>query len=402
MWHLYKNRTFGSILMVAGTTIGAGMLALPLKTAAGGLIPSIILFILCFAFMLYTVVLLLEANLMMPSPSSNIISMAGERLGRGAQAIAWVFFLLLLYSVAAAYMSAGGSLITVVIQDIFNVDIPQYPGMFLFAIIFGVVVFFGTSVTEHINRILLIGMIICFIALIYDMVPHLDTSTYHEGDPILLLPAITVIILSFTSHVMLPSIREYLGSNHKKIILALLLGSAIPLFFYIAWEVIILGLFPLYGDLGMINIAKGAHPVASMVNILQDNFGLLLIATIIGAFSFCALVTSFLAVNLSLRDFLADGLKVEKSPLGRLYLSVFAIIPPLIYALLFPKGYIVALEFAGAFVAVLYCLLPAAMVYQGRYIAQVHAPFITPGGKIGLWLVGLVAIGIIITEIVTY
>jgi tyrosine-specific transport protein len=399
MWHLYKNRTFGSILMVAGTTIGAGMLALPLKTAAGGLFPSITLFIFCFAFMLYTVTLLLEANLMMPHPSSNIISMAGERLGRSAQGLAWVLFLLLLFSVSAAYMSAGGSLISVLLKDMLHIDMPDYPGMFIFAIIFGVVVFFGTSVTEHINRILLLGMIISFAVLLFDMTPHLDTSTYGEGDPILLLPAMTVILLSFTSHVMLPSIREYLDSKPKKIIMALLLGSMIPLVFYIAWEVIILGLFPLYGDQGMITIAKGAHPVATMVHILQDNFGLLLLATVVGAFSFCALVTSFLAVNLSLRDFLADGLNMKKTPVGRLYLSVLAIIPPLIYALLFPKGYITALEYAGIIVALLYGILPAAMVYQGRYIARAHAPFTTPGGKIGLWLVGLIALMIIILEL---
>lgn len=387
--------------MVAGTTIGAGMLALPLKTAVGGLIPSVILFVVCFLFMFYTLTLLLEANLMMPCPSSNIISMAGERLGRSAQMIAWIFFLLLLFSVSAAYMSAGGSLIAVFIQDVFEINMPVYPGMFIFALIFGVVVYFGTHITEHINRILVIGMIISFIVLMSDIFPHIDTSTFKEGDPILLLPAITVVILSFTSHVMLPSIREYLDSKPKKILLAVFIGSLIPLIFYIVWEVIILGLFPLYGEHGMIAIAKGAHPVAVMVNILQENLGLLLLATVIGAFSFCALVTSFLAVNLSLRDFLADGLNVEKSGVGRIYLCLLTVTPPLIYALLFPKGYIVALEYAGVFVAVLYGILPAMMVYQGRYIADVHAPFTTPGGKIALWLVGLVAFAIIVLEIAT-
>ncbi len=385
--------------MVAGTTIGAGMLALPLKTAVGGLIPSIIFFVICFCFMFYTVVLLLEANLMSPHPSSNIISMAGERLGRAGQVVAWIMFLLLLFSVSAAYMSAGGSLISVFIEDILKLDAPMYTGMFIFAFIFGLIVYFGTGVTEHINRILIIGLILSFLILISDIAPHISTQTFFEGDPLLLLPAITVVILSFTSHVMLPSIREYLGSNYKKVLIALFVGSFIPLIFYITWEIMILGLFPLYGDNGLIALANGDHPVATMVNSLQDNFGLLLIASVIGTFSFCALVTSFLAVNLSLRDFLADGLAVKKTCCGRICLSFLTVIPPLFYALFFPKGYIVAIEFAGVFVAVLYGILPAMMVYQGRYIAHVHAPFYTPGGKIALWLVGILSIGIIILEI---
>ena len=80
MKSLYQNKTFGGILLVAGTSIGAGMLALPITTGVGGFYPAIVLFLVAFSYMLVTLFLLLEANLYEPSMEANIISMARRRL----------------------------------------------------------------------------------------------------------------------------------------------------------------------------------------------------------------------------------------------------------------------------------------------------------------------------------
>jgi tyrosine-specific transport protein len=134
-------------------------------------------------------------------------------------------------------------------------------------------------------------------------------------------------------------------------------------------------------------IAQGPHPVAALTDTLQVNLGLPFIAATVGAFSFCALVTSFLAVNLSLKDFLADGLTIKQTTAGRLFVCFLTVLPPLVYALLFPKGFTFALGYGGVFVAVLYCILPALMVYRGRYVLGLKAPYVTPGGKFGLFIV---------------
>jgi tyrosine-specific transport protein len=44
----------GGTLLVAGTSIGVGMLALPVATAAGGFLPSLMIYFLCWFFMLCT------------------------------------------------------------------------------------------------------------------------------------------------------------------------------------------------------------------------------------------------------------------------------------------------------------------------------------------------------------
>lgn len=48
-----KNRTLGSIFIVAGTTIGAGMLAMPLAAAGVGFGTTFIMLVTLWALMCY-------------------------------------------------------------------------------------------------------------------------------------------------------------------------------------------------------------------------------------------------------------------------------------------------------------------------------------------------------------
>ena len=59
-------KILGSILLIVGTSIGAGMLALPVATAALGFTGSLIMLFSCWFVMTTSAFLLLEVNLAMP------------------------------------------------------------------------------------------------------------------------------------------------------------------------------------------------------------------------------------------------------------------------------------------------------------------------------------------------
>src|SRR3990167_7556773 len=103
------SKLLGGILLIVGTTIGAGILALPVATAELGFWGSLVLLIGCWTVMTTCAFLFLEVNLWLP-PNTNLISMAGATLGRGGQVIAWLAYLLLLYSILSAYIAGGGDL----------------------------------------------------------------------------------------------------------------------------------------------------------------------------------------------------------------------------------------------------------------------------------------------------
>lgn len=391
---LYDNKTIGGILLVAGTSIGAGMLALPITTGMGGFVGSFTLFILCFLYMLVTLMLLLEANLYEENLESNIISMAKRRLGPIGLIVSWASFLLLLYSVAAAYMSAGGSLLAKLYAGDMVSETQAQWGAFIFAAIFGAVVYFGAWLVDYINRVLMLGLIVTYVSLVVFVSPHVRLENLMEGQPKYLLAAVPVIVLSFTSHIIVPSLRIYLQNSIPKLLRILIIGSLVPLVFYILWEFVILGVLPNEGEFGLIAIAKGHHPVAALTHAIHQVSGQAWISTIVGSFSFFALVTSFVAVILSLMDFLSDGLQIKKDAIGKLKLILMTLIPPFLFAIYFPSGFVLAISYAGVFVAILYGILPSLMIWKARYKEKIDIKFKVPGGKplIVLTIIGAILV----------
>lgn len=62
-----KNRALGSVFIVAGTTIGAGMLAMPLAAAGVGFSVTLVLLFALWGLMCYTALLLLEVYQHVPA-----------------------------------------------------------------------------------------------------------------------------------------------------------------------------------------------------------------------------------------------------------------------------------------------------------------------------------------------
>lgn len=378
---IYRNKTFGSILLVGGTSIGAGMLALPLIAGAGGFFPSSILFFIVFVFMLLSLFYLMEATLMSEKVNANLITICKERLGPVGEFTAWFSFLLLLYSVAAAYLSGGGSLIADVISSSAKYHVSASVGIFIFLAVFGFIVVFETKAVDAINRICMVGLIVSFLLLLIFVTPHVEWGHYKGGKPKYLWAAVPVVVLSFTSHIIVPSLRNYLDGNIVKLKKALLLGSLIPLVFYLVWEFLVTGMLPLTGKYGLENIGGAPHPVAGLTDALNAILGIPWITIVVGLFSFFALVTSFFGVALSLYDFLSDGFKIKKTTKGKALLLLLMFVPPLLFSLFYPSGFVAAIGYAGVFVAILYGILPALMVWHGRYFEKKKERFRVFGGK---------------------
>lgn len=395
----YKNETVGSSLLVGGTAIGAGMLALPLTTGVGGFYHATFLFLVIFLFMLTSLFYLLEATLMTNNPTSNLVTICKDRLGPIGAGTAWISFLMLLYAVAAAYLSGGGSLITDLVTTLFKFNIHSAFGVLIFLTIFGCIIIFDTKVVDFINRVCMVGLISSFLLLLIFVSPHIEPSHYSSGKPEYLWAAVPVVALSFTSHIIIPSLRNYLQSNITKLKKALLWGSTIPLIFYLLWEFLIIGLLPINGPNSLESLGGEAQPIAKLTDTLKKLIGLSWIATLVASFSFFALVTSFFGVALSLYDFLSDGFHIKKTFKGKILLLFLMFTPPILFALFYPHGFMVALGYAGVFVAILYGILPVLMVWHGRYIEKKKQAFRVFGGKALLLIIFTGAIGIIFIQV---
>ncbi len=377
----HRSKLIGGVLLVAGTTIGAGMLALPVVTGQVGFFPSMLLFVAFWIYMTFTAFLMLEVNLWMDE-HANLISMAKHTLGRWGEAVSWVTYLFLLYSLTTAYLAGGGPIFIDFVAAISGYQLPAWAGALPLLAIFGFFVYKGTKSVDYVNRILMLGLVISYLAMVVLLTPHVDKALLTHVEWKYFTLGIAIIATSFGFHIIIPTLTSYMNRDIPKLKKTILIGSSIPLVVYIVWELLALGIIPMQGSYG---INEGYREGTNGVHLLTGVLGNSAIAMIARFFSFFAIITSFLGVSLSLNDFLADGLKIKKTRQGRVLLYVLTFLPPLLFTLTNPRAFLTALEFAGVFgVVILLGLLPPMMVWRGRYHKGFKSTYKVPGGKIAL------------------
>src|SRR3989338_4007076 len=263
------NKKTGSILLISGTAIGAGMLALPVVTASAGFFDSLILLFICWLVMWLTGLYTLEANLNMPD-GANFVAMSKATLGKTGEAITWVVYLLLLYSLMAAYLSGGGALLIVGINHEWHLHVSNFWGPISWVIIIGAIVFLGAKRVDGFNRLLMVGLIVAYFILVIVMIPHIKLGNLKTGrDAGVLFTALPIAITSFAYQVVIPSIRSYLKSDAKKITSAVLWGSFIPLVVYALWDLLVFGTIPLHGKDGLDMILQSGQPATHLIESLS-------------------------------------------------------------------------------------------------------------------------------------
>ncbi|MGE4573456.1 MULTISPECIES: amino acid permease [Parachlamydia] len=394
-----SGSSLGGILLVAGCCIGAGMLGLPILSALGGFKPSIILFTLSWLFMSFTALLLLEVNLWFQDEIS-IVSMAERTLGPIGKIIAWAIFLFLFYSLMVAYISGSGQLISDFLQQIFSIAFPAWLGSLILISIFAGLICIGMHVVDQFNRVLMGGLICTYILLVILGGMHVNPDLLTRQNWFIAPFTFPIMIISFGFHNLVPSLTTYVNRNTKEMQKIILIGSFIPLLVYVVWEWVILGLIP-FGENETFQTVLDSGEMATTA--LQKAIGHSWVVDIAHYFAFFAVVTSCLGVALSFVDFLSDGLNVKKSLAGKIFLSFLVFFPPWIFACLFPHIFLLALNYAGGFGAViLFGILPAAMVWAGRYVYSISQPndFKVAGGKSALIFVMIVSLAIMILQVV--
>ena len=386
----------GGILLIAGSCIGAGMLALPVITGLGGFGPAVVMLLIAWLFMTTTSLLLLEANLAIGHDLS-LISIAEKTLGKTGKILCWLLFVFLFYSLSIAYISASGSILQTIVSDLLGWDLPTVWGSILFTGVFAVVIYTGTKPVDYLNRVLMAGLIAAYCVLVLLGSQHIHIAYLKVEQWRYAFAALPVLVISFGFHNMIPSLAMYLKGDVVRLRMTVVIGSLIPLLVYVLWEAVMLGIIPIQGREGLLK-ALDQGEVATET--LRAVVGKSWINTVAQAFALFAIITSFLAQSLSLVDFLSDGLKVPKIGLGRLTLIVLTLVPPFAFAFVYPGVFITALNMAGGFAAViLFGAMPVLMVWALRYIRLVKTIPIVPGGRSVLIVVLCVAVAIFSLEL---
>lgn len=390
-----QSKLIGGILLITGTSIGAGMLGLPIAAAQLGFMGATILLFVCWFMMLSCAFLILEVNLWLPR-QNNLISMAKATIGPFGQIVAWTSYLLLLYSLLCAYIAGGSDLFhNLLIMAGFN--IPVWIAAIFFTLLFGSVVYLGISSVDKANRILITIKFVTFFMVIFFLIPFITPKQFMEGNlyNITSVSAITVTATAFGWATLIPSLRVYFKDDRRQLKIAIIVGSILPLICYVIWDAAIMGVLPLSGDNSLEFILQSSNSTSNLVNILGAKVQNSSVTFCIKFFTSVCVLTSFLGVALCLTDFLSDGLQLEKKGANNLLIHALTFLPALLIAIFFPNVFIGALEYAGIYATVLLILLPAWMAWSGRYHKKIATGFKIKGGKSFLMLIILFSLVLI-------
>ena len=197
-----KSKVLGSTLIIAGTTIGAGMLALPLASAGIGFTTSLIIMVALWALMAYTALLMVELH-QHADASATLHTLAKQFLGKKGKWVASFSMLFLFYSLCAAYIAGGGAQFGERISQFTGVEISGMTSTVIFTIVVAAVVTIGTGTVDKVNRVLFTIKLIAMAMVLTFLAPNV-TESYLLSMPVEQGLVVAAIPVSYT-HLTLPT-----------------------------------------------------------------------------------------------------------------------------------------------------------------------------------------------------
>ncbi|CAM6034823.1 unnamed protein product [Sphagnum compactum] len=426
---------FGAVTLITGTSVGAGILALPATTAPAGFVPSAVVMGLSWGFLLLEALLLAEVNvaLMMRQRQtgeklhSEVLSlrtMAEQTLGPLGGAFTTVTYLMLSYTLLVAYIAKSGEMLSLM----FNVPISFGAAVFTFAF-GGIICFGGNDTVDDINQALTTLLVGFFLLIVAGGMSAADWSGLEHMDWAMAPQTIPIMILALVYHDLTPVLCAHLGGDKDRIRKSIVLGSMVPLVMFLLWDAVALCLVPVSGSQDSVDVLI--------------SFGGTGLAFVIEAFSLLAVATSFIGTVLGLSEFLVEQLGKAQTSMSRrgrsirrhqvVYLgsqpiskwlkrngiracaTLLMLVPPLVASYIVSDAFYSASNFAGAYgMTSLYGVIPPAMAWtlhrSGSLLSErskevlepkpSQQPIVVPGGKLTLAGIGACACVVILGQIV--
>ncbi len=322
------KKSLGGAFLVVGTTIGAGMLSLPLITAACGLGVSILLIIISWSVMYFTGLRLIKVCANRPL-GVNFTSLIKEEMPKSFQVIFTVVYLLLLYALMAAYSTQG-------------------------------LVILSTRLSDYVNRsfvsVKLIFYVLCVISMVFALkwtnMLEMPLSFYA------LVFAWPTLLPSFGFQNIIPVLYEYQKGDIGAVKRSVLIGSFSVLVIYIIWLLVCLAILPQRGIHSYETIFKDGNTLSALIGEIKQATQSASINTFLSVFINISIITSFICVGLSLYHYIKDTFKRFGIEINRTIGFLLTFIPPFVFTVFYPKGFILALQYAAIFAVIIFVFTP--------------------------------------------
>ncbi len=352
---------FKSILLIAGTAIGAGTLALPMVLLKLGFLQATIVMVVVWLFSYFSALINLELLSRIKKPM--ILSEAAYHYGgRKSRWVALGGFGLLCLALITAYLNGLSDLLAQITPLKSHTTWVAITVLVMFALLNINLRFIGEC-----NRIVFLTMMAGFFMLIAEIIFELSAFpaenllvfNFYKLEPNILSLSIPLAFTSFGFHVLFHVVYQSLDGNLKAIKKAFFWGSIIPFFVYVTWT-IGLGLFIKQTNYNLfLKLISQNVSLGDFSDLLaQIGFS----KVVVFGVSLTVMYTSLFGVAIALH--LAFKSQIASS----FYRSILTLAVPTFAVIFIPNAFLKALDFAGmilVFIAVFvpYILLEKSTKY---------------------------------------
>lgn len=396
------QKKIGAILLVAGTCIGSGMIALPMVLAKLGLIPSVLLMLFIWFIMYYTS--LVNLNLNLQAEEGLPLGRLGKLFsGKIAEWIGVISLKLLSYSLLAVFIYGGSSVFQKLLESFTGIEYGLGNIAILYAGLSIGLLLLPIKLIDYINRLLFVVLIVVVAILIAGLslaVDWKDMPLFNEQykDISVWAALIPVVFTSFGFQVIFHTLTNYCKKDVKMLKQAFLWGSLIPAVVYIIWTCSILCVVYHESPSFYHQMLTGNAEVGELIQVLSGIAKWQSVQILIWWISLLAIFTSVLGVGIGLCDGLKEMMSksVSNPTLRNILASVFTILPAYWVVIYVPNAFIMVLGFAGMILAIIAILLPIYLFRNAR-VEKPHYPELKTK-----WLIRLsvaFGVGVIASEI---
>ncbi|MBD2731468.1 tyrosine transporter [Nostoc sp. FACHB-892] len=398
----------GSSALIVGTTIGAGILALPAVTLPSGIVPSTSGLIAVWLYALVSGLLVAEVtlNTMRTEGRTNIgfLGVVEKILGKVGGRLTGGVYLFMHYALLVAYITEGGDILESATAKIWSVEIlPSWVGTMAFTLFFGGIMYLGREkFIEKLNSAFVGIVIVSFLGLLLLAGGHIQITQLLFQNWSALGSAISVMSVGLFFQNVVPLVVTQLEGDAHKIRQSIFIGSVIPLIMFLAWNTVILGSI----SPDMLRATSNGKIIFDPLQVLRAGGAGEWLGVLVSIFSEFAIATSFIGFVYGLLDLFKDIFLIAQRKLSsRLPLYSLAILPPMTLGTLNPSIFFTALDYTGTFsISVLGGIIPVLMSWKQRQEQDnsdgINQPLV-PGGKVTLIVMLGVALAMMVRPIVS-
>lgn len=358
-----------SACLVAGTSVGAGMIALPMVLCKIGILPTIALILTLWFFMYLSGLLGLELSLR--SKKGLTLSELGNFYrGPLASHIGSLSLMFLIYALLCAYLYGGASIFQNFIETHLGQTFSLKKIILCYVFILSIVFSFSVQIILQVNKFLLSALLGSFGLLILAFftkinlfhMPLFVTTVWELNTWTQTLP---ILSTAFGFQVTLPILTNFCNKDPILLKRSVFWGSLIPAIIYIIWTLSTVAILYHSAPQKYHLLMLGKLDVGQFVQALTETSAWPFVQTLANALSMIAILKSSIGVGLALFEFWKEKL-MRYFPFFSFQtqgLSIsITLLPPLGFSLLIPSLFLKALSFAGMVNTIIIIFLPLWLI----------------------------------------